>query len=185
MTKKKIPLTPMAQISIASLAAGSPLNPDAHAFIPSIDAGNLEPYTHIISRFAPVLSRYGREWLLGLKPKDRICDSFLPLHELHTRCVTELIKESLLSRREWWCIQAFFTCMRHSHALDPSREAKLSLASHRANASSGHDSPLGVQKLVELHISRWLNTLTVARITGFAQLSRIFNFYLAGLLHRP
>ena len=30
-----------------------------------------------------------------------------------------------------------------------------------------------------------LNTLTVARITGFAQLSRIFNFYLAGLLHRP
>ena len=71
--------------------------------------------------------------------------------------MTELIKESLLSRKEWWCIQAFFTCMRHSHALDPSREAKLSLASHRANASSGHDSPLGVQKLVELHISRWLN----------------------------
>ena len=30
-----------------------------------------------------------------------------------------------------------------------------------------------------------LNTLTIARITGFAQLSRIFNFYLAGLLHRP
>ena len=30
-----------------------------------------------------------------------------------------------------------------------------------------------------------INTLTVVRITGFAQLSRIFNFYLAGLLHRP
>jgi hypothetical protein len=30
-----------------------------------------------------------------------------------------------------------------------------------------------------------INTLTGARITGFAQLSRIFNFYLAGLLHRP
>jgi hypothetical protein len=88
MTKKKIPLTPMAQISISSLAAGSPLNPDAHAFIPSIDAGNLEPYTHIISRFAPVLSRYARE------------------------------------------------C---------------------CNASLGHFSPLGVHKLVELHISRWLN----------------------------
>ncbi len=29
------------------------------------------------------------------------------------------------------------------------------------------------------------NTLSVARITGFAQLSRIFNFYLAGLSHRP
>ena len=31
----------------------------------------------------------------------------------------------------------------------------------------------------------FLNTLTSTRITGFAQLSRIFNFYLAGLLHRP
>ena len=30
-----------------------------------------------------------------------------------------------------------------------------------------------------------LNTLRGTRITGFAQLSRIFNFYLAGLLHRP
>ena len=30
-----------------------------------------------------------------------------------------------------------------------------------------------------------INTLTVTRITGFAQLSRIFDFYLAGLLHRP
>ena len=30
-----------------------------------------------------------------------------------------------------------------------------------------------------------LNTLRYTRITGFAQVSRIFNFYLAGLLHRP
>ena len=30
-----------------------------------------------------------------------------------------------------------------------------------------------------------VNTLRYTRITGFAQLSRIFNFYLAGLLHRP
>ena len=33
--------------------------------------------------------------------------------------------------------------------------------------------------------ARHLNTLRYTRITGFAQLSRIFNFYLAGLLHRP
>ena len=38
-------ITPMAQISISSLAAGSPLNPDAHVFVPSIDTENLEPYT--------------------------------------------------------------------------------------------------------------------------------------------
>ena len=30
-----------------------------------------------------------------------------------------------------------------------------------------------------------INTLTGTRITGFAQFSHIFNFYLAGLLHRP
>ena len=34
-------------------------------------------------------------------------------------------------------------------------------------------------------MKHYLNTLTGTRITGFAQLSRIFDFYLAGLLHRP
>jgi len=37
--------TPMSQISNSSLSAGSPLNPDAHVFVPSIVTEHLEPYT--------------------------------------------------------------------------------------------------------------------------------------------
>ena len=49
----------------------------------------------------------------------------------------------------------------------------------------GHEDKRTTRRMMSKHQRGNVNTLTVTRITGFAQLSRIFNFYLAGLLHRP
>ena len=48
-------------------------------------------------------------------------------------------------------------------------------------APADEESALAIEPSLALEF----NTLTRVGITGFAQLSRIFNFYLAGLLHRP
>ena len=79
------------------------MNPEAHVFVLCAGAGNHEICTLILSKFAPVLTHFGREWLLDHKPKGRIIDSFRirPLHDPHTQCVMELTKDSLLTRREY------------------------------------------------------------------------------------
>ena len=149
-------LTPMKNIRVASLAGGSPYNHECYKFIPCPSSTDIQDFTDILSKFSSVLSHFGRVWL-NYKPEHRRADSLCLLNKIHEDVAAELSNDDLLVRKEWFCIRAFFTCMKNSVDYDPQEEAKLSLQAYRATGASDHGSPPGSQFLINTQVSKWLH----------------------------
>ena len=94
---------------------------------------------------------------MNYKPEHRRADSLCLLNKIHEEVAAELSNEDLLVRKEWFCIRAFFTCMKNSVDYDPQEEAKLSLQAYRATGASDHGSPPGSQFLINTQVSKWLH----------------------------
>ena len=72
---------------------------------------------------------------MSYKPEDRRIDSLSLLNKIHEEVAAELSKDDLLVRKEWFCVRAFFTCMKNAVDYDPHEDARLSLQAYRAIAN--------------------------------------------------